>query len=201
MSMMMNLRRRYGGKVLPYDAEVEYLESTGTQWIDSKYFPNTYSVIDARVRFLNSSQGYLFGSNYNNGNADSFYFQLFNNIVWAGAGKAYGSNLGNIRIYNDVVYDITFKGVGYNKVGNTIKQSSSGGVQSTYPMYILSRNNLSSMSAQQFRLYSFQIQENESITLDLIPVRVGQEGYMYDKVSRQLFGNSGTGNFIIGNDV
>ena len=36
--------------------------------------------------------------------------------------------------------------------------------------------------------------------MDLIPVRVGQVGYMYDKVSRQLFGNSGTGNFILGND-
>ena len=36
--------------------------------------------------------------------------------------------------------------------------------------------------------------------LDIIPVRVGDIGYLYDRVSGQLFGNSGTGAFIIGPD-
>jgi hypothetical protein len=35
---------------------------------------------------------------------------------------------------------------------------------------------------------------------DFIPVRKGTTGYMYDKVSGQLFGNSGSGNFILGPD-
>jgi len=38
------------------------------------------------------------------------------------------------------------------------------------------------------------------VVVDFIPVRKEGVGYMYDKVSRQLFGNSGTGNFILGND-
>lgn len=37
--------------------------------------------------------------------------------------------------------------------------------------------------------------------MDLISVRVGQVGYMYDKVSGQLFGNAGTGTFVLGNKV
>ena len=36
--------------------------------------------------------------------------------------------------------------------------------------------------------------------LDIIPVRVGDVGYLYDRVSGQLFGNAGTGAFIIGPD-
>jgi hypothetical protein len=36
--------------------------------------------------------------------------------------------------------------------------------------------------------------------MDLIPVRIGNVGYMYDKVSGQLFENQGTGNFILGPD-
>ena len=40
-----------------------------------------------------------------------------------------------------------------------------------------------------------------NIKYDLLPVRVGQTGFMYDKISGQLFGNSGSGNFILGNDV
>jgi hypothetical protein len=41
---------------------------------------------------------------------------------------------------------------------------------------------------------------NDILVRDFIPVRVGNVGYMYDKVSGQLFGNSGTGNFILGPD-
>ena len=37
--------------------------------------------------------------------------------------------------------------------------------------------------------------------MDLVPVRIGSTGYMYDKVSGNLFGNSGTGSFILGPDV
>jgi hypothetical protein len=42
---------------------------------------------------------------------------------------------------------------------------------------------------------------NDSIVLDLIPVRVGTIGYMYDSVSGTLFGNAGTGDFILGPDI
>lgn len=36
--------------------------------------------------------------------------------------------------------------------------------------------------------------------MDFIPVRKGNVGYMFDRVSGQLFGNAGTGAFIIGPD-
>lgn len=40
-----------------------------------------------------------------------------------------------------------------------------------------------------------------SLVLNLIPVRCGTVGYMYDRVSGTLFGNDGTGDFIVGADV
>ena len=45
-----------------------------------------------------------------------------------------------------------------------------------------------------------RIWDGDSLLLDLIPVRKGQVGYMYDRVSGQLFGNAGTGDFILGAD-
>lgn len=48
---------------------------------------------------------------------------------------------------------------------------------------------------------SFKHRKATGEILDLIPVRVGNVGYMYDKVSGQLFGNAGTGDFILGPDV
>jgi hypothetical protein len=37
-------------------------------------------------------------------------------------------------------------------------------------------------------------------TRDFVPVRVGQVGYLYDRVSGTLYGNAGTGNFTVGPD-
>jgi len=35
----------------------------------------------------------------------------------------------------------------------------------------------------------------------MIPVRIGNIGYMFDKVTGKMFGNSGTGNFVLGPDI
>ena len=51
------------------------------------------------------------------------------------------------------------------------------------------------------RIYSVRVYEDGELMLDLIPVRVGKEGFMYDKVSSKLYGNSGDGMFIIGPDI
>ena len=51
-----------------------------------------------------------------------------------------------------------------------------------------------------FRLYSSKIYENGVLIQDLIPVRKDGKGYMYDRVSKKLFSNGGTGEFIIGPD-
>lgn len=37
--------------------------------------------------------------------------------------------------------------------------------------------------------------------MDFIPVRIGTKGYLYDKVSKRLFGNAGTGSFTLGPDI
>lgn len=47
----------------------------------------------------------------------------------------------------------------------------------------------------------FRIWKGNELLRDYIPVRVGNVGYMYDQVSGQLFGNSGTGDFILGPDI
>jgi hypothetical protein len=50
------------------------------------------------------------------------------------------------------------------------------------------------------RCYYFKLRDGNTLLLDCIPVRVGNVGYMYDKVSGKLFGNAGTGSFVLGSD-
>lgn len=58
-----------------------------------------------------------------------------------------------------------------------------------------------------FKFYSFSLSTQNGIddVIDLTPVRFTNdrgetEGAMYDRVSKQLFRNSGTGAFVIGPD-
>ena len=50
------------------------------------------------------------------------------------------------------------------------------------------------------RIYSFRVSEGGVLRFDGIPVRKGTTGYLYDRVSKQLFGNAGTGDFVLGPD-
>jgi hypothetical protein len=54
------------------------------------------------------------------------------------------------------------------------------------------------------KVVALEISRGGQAALDLIPVRVGSGslavGYLYDRVSDELFGNAGTGAFVIGPD-
>ena len=63
-------------------------------------------------------------------------------------------------------------------------------------------NNVgSAVNPSANRLYGAMFEKEGETIRNFIPVRKGDVGYMYDLVSGQLFGNSGTGNFILGPDI
>ena len=73
----------------------------------------------------------------------------------------------------------------------------------TLPLFGAKLNN--SVSANAYspsgtKCYYAEFISNGIQICNLIPVRKDGVGYMYDRVSGQLFGNSGTGNFILGPD-
>lgn len=56
-------------------------------------------------------------------------------------------------------------------------------------------------SATASRIWSYSHSKANGQKVNLLPVRIGNTGYMYDTVSGQLFGNTGTGDFILGPDI
>ena len=48
------------------------------------------------------------------------------------------------------------------------------------------------------KLYWLKFYQNNILVRDFIPVKLNNIGYMYDKVSKQLFGNVGSGSFTCG---
>lgn len=193
--MMINRRRVYGGsKKLPYDAEIEYLESSGNQYID------TGVVLDAtmtvRVLYDYIQSGFVFGARNN-------IFDGYSGVINESNGY-YHIRYGNKALYqlNTSLYgtnDVVISPTGVVLNGKTVSVATYGDVFFSGHCFLFTINNGGSpyLGAYAFnRIRRFSIDN----IIDLIPVRVGQVGYMYDKVSKQLFGNSGTGDFILGPD-
>lgn len=184
------------GKNLPYDTEVEYLESTGTQWIDS-LCKNT-ETLEFRVKLDNSkmtnrshSLGY-FGTIGYWGNLFGTYYRA--PIIWVRKTWRYvGRELGMIEAYCGLD-SITINGVICEKEPD--KGNSYGGNIEIFR----GKDGCSEIKMYSMQIYDKEVSADGTLVRDFIPVRVGDVGYLYDSVSGQLFGNSGTGEFIIGAD-
>jgi hypothetical protein len=186
----------WGGKRLPYDAEVEYLESTGTQWIDTGLLCSGADEVSISC-FIPSDDG------------------LGTSIFWgAGGNSRVWATSGYCRFGNENMIDITYKRLLNN--WNTIRLNQSTGIvngaslsmsigtfqgKSNLTSLIFRGNDMLSNIPPSMKVSSFFWKRNGVLILDLIPVRVGNVGYMYDKVSGKLFGNAGTGDFVLGPDV
>lgn len=195
-----------GGSVLPYDAEIEYLESTGTQYIDTGVDVNfsanileqisTLAFSVTNVRQLNGTNGWGYW-----GTTNKNYFECPGTTTSTTVGTDFHSvdyiiskSSNNPNTPHTVMY------VDDNKI---VDRTFGELVGYEYRVFIFAIGGRGGAAAQFFcreKLKSYQILIDNVVVRDYIPVRVGQVGYLYDKVSGQLFGNSGTGSFILGPD-
>lgn len=192
-------------KPLPYDAEVEYLESTGTQWIDTGISPRSGLLVRAEVVFGN---GYVFGT-LSGRTYLSITRRNNDGIVSASAWSANAS-------LNDLDVDLTKKYLIEINTANGSKNVSVDGsirhswattstVIGAYAIGLFAYRNSGVPSQNSFgesMVSAFSVRDTttDEMLLDLIPVRKDGVGYMYDRASGNLLGNSGTGDFVIGPD-
>ena len=204
---------------LPYDSRVEYLESNGTQYINTgiiqtsldfeltlkfKWVGSTLSTFETFVGYLGNSSSY-----------PRFSFNKYSS-KWM-----FGTNATRITSISADSNEHTIKVI-CNSNDNTEHlyiddvEVESGTVSytsyilnNTLSFFLFARNangtagNKAIARIMQFEYKEFTDSSHVTTSLEnnFIPVRISNIGYMFDQVSRQLFGNSGTGSFIIGNDI
>ncbi len=181
---------------VPYDAEVEYLESTGTQWIDTGVNTATISQYITDTAML--------GVGAEGSNVAPYIFigihasKVFYGYVGMSSPTAIPAD--NARHIFEAANTGVVANDGFYIDGVKAKDRGTGTVASA-PFYLFACYQ---PGALRFFLkqkkYAAQIYCNGIITRDFIPVRVGTTGYLYDSVSGALFGNAGTGDFIVGPD-
>lgn len=182
-------------------AELEYVQSTGTQYIDTGFKPNqdTRVVMDVSDASASSGTAALFGGRTANGSS-AF-------AIWALSGvirSDYGSN----RLQTNQPY-ATVQSIDKNK--NVVVLN---GIENTQPhstfqadanLAIFTINDAASGIDSRMismQLYSCQIYDNGTLIRDFVPSQdpTGNVG-LYDLVGAQFYGNAGTGVFVAGPEI
>ena len=206
MGTLLNRRRYMHGSTftpLPYDAEVEYLQSSGTQVINTgipiknigKYI--TYSQINtgntAMAEGSTETDKYFFIGK----NAQNKFYAALKKTVSASSVTDDGNfhkfelevNQGHFSIDDNIVNTIATGFVNTEINFAMFACNGKNRQEGNYAYHI-------SGKMRWAKIYDI----SGNLLRDYIAVRVGQTGYMYDKVSGQLFGNLGTDSFAIGPD-
>lgn len=186
---------------LPSDyIELQYIQSSGTQYIDTGYKPNNNTRVQCRFELLESGRAYgVFGSRiayqntafdlFANGQNSSKYFQ-----------DDYGSNVNAPTASTLGIYEID-KNKNVTNINGNIYTFPSSIFQSNYNIYILGINTAGSTNNQlgSLKIYSCQIYDNDILIRDFVPCKAveGTVG-LYDVVNQAFYTNAGTGSFIAG---
>ena len=174
---------------------LEYIQSSGTQQIDTGFKPNNNTKITADAEYISSDGTYpaLFGAR--NGGSQQFW------LFWGGSAFISRYNTSDITVAATLTDRHQFT---LNKNVLSIDGSSATGAtatfQSNYNAYLFSVNASGSTSyCCKARLYSCQIYDNGTLIRDYIPCKTtaGEIG-LWDDVNSVFYGNAGTGTFTAG---
>lgn len=186
-----------GPAPLPYDAEVEWLGSSGTQYINTGYTPDGGTTVEITFQYLEAQAAIIFGSRYN-GQSRKF------TIGSGGGGTTIFAAFGSHSNVTLATFDTSVHKVVLNAANGTASIDDGNPVSigsvatNNFPLFIFACNqNKKASLFVSARVMSVKI----GSSMDLIPVRKDGVGYMYDKISGTLFGNDGTGAFTYGADV
>lgn len=197
--------------VLPYDAQVEYLHTDGNCWIYTDIYLYNHTIIAEFQQLSYINNNCLFGAIESSNGAKWVHLTYYSNKLYYGVGETQERNVSIPQGFNTNWHEYSIDTRGIFKIdGNTmVSISNVPRLFSSRKLVVFGRSTASAGAIQTNSLSGntscrkFQVVNNNNgeIIIDLIPVRVGQVGYMYDKISGTLFGNSGTGSFTYGNDV
>ena len=184
--------------------ELEYIQSTGTQYINTGFMPNGKSKIAMNLTPLSDSSNAC--------------FFCARNETSATAGTTYTAFYLSSNYYRFDFYGKSGQSDGVDAVGTNINIEASGGVckigsktitnaastaASSMPWILLASARTSSISdlanMATAKLYSCQIYDNGALVRNFIPCKnLSGEIGLYDAVNGQFYANAGTGTFTAG---
>ena len=200
--------------------QLEYIESTGTQWIDTGYYPNNLTNFEIRYNLVVVNMSYEANFPYGTTTVPAVYSAMyglfrtvagrksFNRMAWGN--QQYGTNvtLGNTGGHCGIWYtDKYLQNKMYinDELVATAPATSLTEWYAPNSLLLFARNadsNANFMPAMVKISYA-KAWEGKNMVFNMVPARRNSDGElgMYDTVSGTFFINAGTGEFIAGPDV
>ena len=191
--------------------QLEYIESTGTQYIDTEYKHNTsktkYSM-EVSITSTPNMYNALFGARTEHDSNDAYYVGITNNTnhtTYTCIGGTKVDPISGFNINFNTKYKIDIdptRGITVNNTLYSIIYKSS--ITSSYNAYIFGFNTNNSINETvNMKLYSFKIYNDNNLVRDFIPVKRKSDNVLglFDKVNNGFYTNAGTGNFIAGPSI
>ncbi len=200
--------------------EVEYIESTGTQYIDAGYIPNQDTTVSADFQFSNlTGTNSLFGlaTSENTTSVPQFYVAQSSGLPTTPS-SMYFLGYG----YSSVLLTFMESDVERHLIHSTIDLDSmkyrfyidnetlseieyKNGFNMDHSLVIFCRYNLTDDIYDTYssaKLYSFKIYESGELIRDFVPCYRKSDNVigLYDLVGSEFYTNSGTGTFLKGAD-
>lgn len=183
-----------------YDSEIEYLEnsSNAVSLITTRIRPSTNYIYKWKYKILNLVD---WGYTFNTAGTVGEWF-IFGGVETLNKSQLHiksDSNINGTPLQTNVLYECMLC-----KNGSNIEEYFNNVLYVSLPYQDFTASNylrfLGSKIAVQ--LYYLQILDSDNnLIADFIPVRKGQTGCLYDKITGELFHNTGSGPFILGPDV
>lgn len=202
------------GKELPYDAKVEYLQSSGTQYIDTGIKLTDNIRYELKAQYTANNEGFdtmlgCFATNPNrygvllglqkSTSEGKLYLEVGYAVDGVSVAVKSDASPTALHMYKGGLANGTNSFDVDGTVGTT---AFLGAYPANLNLWLFARNREGVAGNQSSaKLYYCKIWNGGNLVFDAYPVRVGQVGYLYDTVSGQLFGNDGTGAFTLGADV
>lgn len=213
MSLLSRRRALMSAKdnILPYAyQQVEYIESTGTQYIDTNYSPNVNTVLQTEIQYT-VNLATAPNTEYLNGltgtvspNNSRFAYGYSRNVHYV----YFYIGISNVNINTVVAADMNkhkfiIRADGSWQIDNKIGSQNINEFSSQGTLYIFARNQDGVNKPSPLKLYSYKLYEGDELIKDLIPCYRKSDGEigLYDIVNDVFYTNSGTGEFILGSDV
>lgn len=194
-----------GGGPSLYKKTLSYLESTGTQYIDTGIIPTENMGIFIQYSMVNTGSAAISGIYKSTGTIPDFLFISSNDGTTSTAtylshrGKGYTlksmemTSICDCKINYFNNGNIYFKGVYIGPVGN-------GDIQShTIPIFARYNATADNFAISNSRIYRVIITEGDTVTHVFIPVLdLNDTPCMYDETTNKLFYNEGQNEFLYG---
>ena len=193
---------------------VEYIESSGTQWIDTWFSPTNKNVrIEVTYRFVSLPTGtdrkYVFGESYTIDNTNVRLQYSVGVDCFIGFGNKHVAGVPFDSYDTDTTHTIVCSNGVFSLDGQTLAEAdlsdaSLSTTDTNHPVYLFGHNaGGAAKYLSSIRLYSCKIWSQGKLVRDFIPVSLtnGTTVCLYNAVRGDFYNNAGTGSFTAGPDV